>query len=96
MWFGFVHFARKSEAMKAIENVNGLVIRGRNASVKEAQYRRKGRWNTKTKPTKKIDYMKPKDTNQWWNGVDGRLFKEVVLQRDGNRGNHNAKEQKNL
>ena len=53
-------------------------------------------WNTKTEPMKKKDHMKLNDTNRRWNGADGRSFKEVVLQRDGNRANHNAKEQKNL
>ena len=78
--FAFVRFSNKYEALKAIEKLNGLVIRGSAISVQEAKY---GRFTEKEKTM-----AAPTRNNQWRqkNEVNGervqeaRSYKEVVVE----------------
>ena len=76
--FAFVRFARKGEAMRAIQNLNGLEIRGCKISVSETKFKREfDREINQTQSAKLLNQWKtgPQSKDNW---VDGRSFRDVV------------------
>ena len=73
--FAFVRFNSKKEALKAIQMMNGTVVRGHTMMVREAKFKRFSKEEVEGKRYPERSMMFP-------NGViDGRTFKDVVLQK---------------
>ena len=56
--FGFIHYGKRSEALKAMEKVNGMVIRGDSILIKEAKYKRSSGPIVKAKIAQSMTNMK--------------------------------------
>lgn len=82
--FGFVRYERKEEALKAIDGLNGIMVKGKKMAVSMAKYDRFGHEYTETTNRRTEYAAKPKKNyNPSWR--DGRSYRDVVYGEKSNK-----------
>ena len=81
--FAFVQFISKQDALKAIRNLDSLIIRGCAIKLKEARYSREAESKKEINHTNAWSNGDQEKDSQWGNKCDGRTYKEVVVQKQG-------------
>ena len=78
--FAFVRFSSKADTLKAIRNLHGTKIRGCTLDIREAKYRRFEGGQKAINPNNAGKNGGSQKGDKQGNRIDGRTFKEVVMQ----------------